>query len=191
MMVSEKQQQFAAMLKGEPIHERKLTKRQETNLIRWIKALISGDYQQGRSYLFRKKGTGFFEEVRGDSFSQRIWGVYKTDRYCGTGVALKDFGFPVFFGRFYLGWDADCITKLWPTAEPPYHWFVRTFGLTQEQVCSIHGKNDAGITFAGIAAYLIHFLPHSNEKVKLALQIADKLETERAERQKTEAMERS
>lgn len=159
MMISDKQKQFAALLKGEPIHERRLTKRQETNLIRWIKALISGDYQQGWFHLHRH------------------------GRYCATGVALKEFGFPVFFGRFYLGWDADCITKMRPIAVPPYHWFVRTFGLTKQQICSIHGKNDAGITFAGIAAYLIHFLPHSNEKVKLALQIADKLETERAERQ--------
>lgn len=155
-------------------------KQQEKNLIRWIEALISGDYQQGFGRLY-------------DS---------SINCYCATGVAADAVGrfkrtsqkylrLPFSLGLievsrdgFYFGFEANSLKELRSTFEVPFNWFFRTFGL----ICSktFQNMNDTGESFAEIAAILVTYLPSSERRTELSFIIADKLADKRTARRNME-----
>lgn len=138
-------------------------KQQEKNLIRWIEALLSGDYQQGQNMLYNPV----------------------TKCHCATGVAARVFGFNFLFGQFYFGFDADNFDNVLDKYNIPQNWFERTFG-DNLFVGYVTHLNDSGKSFAEIAAILVTYLPSSERRTELSFIIADKLADERTARQNME-----
>lgn len=135
-------------------------KQQNRNLVRWIKALLSGEYKQGRNRLYNPK----------------------TGCHCVNGVALREFGFNEVNGWFYFGYDATSWRNLFSRTIVPHRWVEQTFG-KHTGIHALGYRNDAGRTFAELAGFLIEFLPESAEKTELQFQIADKLKSEAIARQ--------
>ena len=113
--------------------------RQERNLVRWIEALLSGDYKQGRCQL--KNG----------------------DCYCPLGVAAKALGVPELGPWFFFGIGAGYVS----TQYPPQRWFEKTFGGRVQRYVIVHRNDQHGDTFVQTAGYLTHFLPNSMKKAEL------------------------
>lgn len=134
-----------------------MNKRQQKNVLRWVKALMSGDYQQGKKQLFN----------------------YKTGCHDALGVMLEEFGFAKFGEHYFFGFDADRNSTLFSSKVVPEKWFARTFGTEIEPACVVNLNDLAGCSFNTIAYYyLLSFLPESVEKADLSRKLMHEIKTQ-------------
>jgi hypothetical protein len=125
------------------------TKKQLAARKRWVKALRSGKYQQGQSYLCTDNG----------------WeGQYGDPRYCCLGVSAEIEGLPAKFhlsngdeGQWFFDYPGDGTQD----AMPDNQWFNKTYGFEANSSSyrnGIAGKladmNDEGRSFDEIADFI-------------------------------------
>ena len=112
--------------------------KQDKNLIRWIEALISGQYKQHKLAVENKQ-----------LYNSR------TKCHCALGVALEVMGVPRFGEWFLFGY----IPGEWPATKlfAPQAWFAKQFGAGIPPWAISH-MSDRGKTFAEIAEYLLDLL---------------------------------
>lgn len=121
----------------------KLTKKQRRNVERWLAALRSGEYGQGKDALCAIKKPGV------------------ADRFCCLGVACD-------LHKQWVGPPRPGISGLCMAVEtgalgmPDEGWFEKTFGFRPNQAMfgpvgkrdGLADLNDAGVTFERIANYI-------------------------------------
>lgn len=134
---------------------RRLTDTQNANLTRWIEALISGDYQQGKLQLYNKR----------------------TKCFCALGLAAETMGIQRIGEGFYFGWNADGLDTVFSESIVPETWFHKQFGVNVSN--RIHVLNDEGWTFVDIASYLTSWLNESPDKTRLQLRIIELLKLQK------------
>lgn len=127
-----------------------MTPIQQAHVVRWIEALLSGQYKQGCGLLYDPE----------------------MDCYCVNGVLAKVAGFPFDVEReaFVFGKYADIGDILtghhYNDAFLPTKWFKEFTGLPFPPE-RLQPMNDASATFVALAAYLISYLPDGSEKARL------------------------
>lgn len=125
-----------------PTTTAKQRQQQEANLVRWIEALVSGDYKQ--------------QVLKPDVSYGQLYSP-KTKCYCALGVAAEVMKTPRLGQWFWFGYIPGELpmTKTFT----PGNWFGKHFGtaIIPEKISHM---SDNGTSFADIAVYLLAFLQH-------------------------------
>lgn len=128
-----------------------LTDKQQHNMTLLIKALISGDYQQGRKRLYNSA----------------------TNQHDVLGVALTLFRFPHLNGEFFFGSNADKRSGRSSKYAVPVTWFKKTFGIDPTML--VYYSDDHGWSFNQLACHLLSYLPKNPSTSQLQIKIYELL----------------